>query len=227
MLLAIVAVPLAAGAQEYEGDGKVEGKIVNAEGEGLGDAVITAVFAETGTGPEAEESEGDGDFEVEDLKPGMWTLTVAAPQLGYGAEFVDVEVLEDDTPELEIVLQPMQTLLDQGSASMQAENYAEALHDYRRLFAALPDNAMLHQPIALSYKGLGWGSTSRRLNISTPCSKAGGIRPPDRSSCLRAPRPRFAFRPCRARPSWKTTHGCMPTSMRLMRRRPLSKLPQA
>lgn len=155
VLFAVVAVPLAVGAQEYEGDGKVEGKIVNAEGQGLGDAVITAVFAETGTGPEAEASEGDGDFEVEDLKPGMWTLTVSAPHLGYGGEIVDVEVLEDDTPELEIVLQPMQTLLDQGNATLQAENYAEALHNYERLLVALPDNATLHQPIALAYKGLG------------------------------------------------------------------------
>ena len=155
VLLAVVALPVAASAQEYRGDGKVEGKIVDAEGEGLEDAVVTAVYAETGTGPEAEEAGRDGDFEVDDLKPGMWTLTVAASHLGYGGDVVEVEVLEDDTPELEIVLQPLQTLLDQGRASFQAENYADALDAYLKLFVALPDNVMFHQPIGFAYQSLG------------------------------------------------------------------------
>ena len=155
VLLAVVALPVAASAQEYRGNGKVEGKVVDAEGEGLENAVVTAVYAETGTGPEAEEAGNDGDFEVDDLKPGMWTLTVAAAHLGYGGDIVEVEVLEDDTPELEIVLQPLQTLLDQGRASLQAENYADALDAYLKLFVAMPDNVMLHQPIGFAYQSLG------------------------------------------------------------------------
>ena len=153
--LLLLAVPAAAGAQEYEGDASLEGKVVNAEGQGLTDAMVTAELIESASGPEAVTANDSGEFEVEDIRPGRWRLTAAAPALGYGAARVEVDVLADDTPAVEIVLQPLQAMVDEANARLQAREYAAAREIYENVAIALPDNVNLHQPIALTYQAEG------------------------------------------------------------------------
>lgn len=142
-------------AQDYKGKGKIKGKVVNADGQGLKDSMVTAVYNPTGTGPKAVKVKGNGEFEVKDLMPGTWTFTAAAGHLGYGAEIVEAEVLERDTPEITIVVQPAQALLQEGNAALQAKNYPAARAAFQKLLIALPDNVALNQPLALAYQGEG------------------------------------------------------------------------
>lgn len=174
LLLVIVALPTLAAAQDYKGKGRIKGKVVNAEGQGLKDSMVTAIYTATGTGPDAVKVKGNGEFEVKDLMPGTWTLTANAGHLNYGAEFAEVEILERDTPEIEIVIQPAQTLLQEGTTKLQAKNFGEARLAFQKLLIAMPQNVPLNQYIATTYEGEGnFGKALEHLDILLSALPAG------------------------------------------------------
>ena len=145
------------GAQEYKGRAKVKGKVKNAQGENIKDPMVKAVFLETGTGPETKKGKGNGNFEVKDLKPGMWKLTIVAPTTppGYGGVFVEVEVMQNGMRDLQVTLPSLQEQLAEGRAQLQAKNYADARSSLLGLLAAIPAQVALNQLIALAYQGEG------------------------------------------------------------------------
>ncbi len=155
-LVVLLSVPSMAVAQEHKGRGKIKGQVTNVAGVALGDSMVTAIYNETGTGPEAVKVKGNGEFEVKDLKPGMWTFTAAAGHMGYGAEIVEAEVLARDTPEITIVVRPAQDLIQQGTVALRARRYAEAREAFDQVLIALPVQAvLLNHPIAQAYEGEG------------------------------------------------------------------------
>ena len=153
VLLVALTVPVAASGQDWKGRVDIDGKATNAEGVGLPDTVVTAIFLETGTGPEVDPADNDGEFDLDDLKPGMWRITIAAGHLGYGAEILEIEVTERDNEDIEVVLEPLQTMLDRANAAYAANSFTASREDYLKILVALPDNVNLHQPIALAYQG--------------------------------------------------------------------------
>ena len=155
VLLVALLVPGAASGQDWKGRVDLDGTATNPEGQGLPETVVTAIFLETGTGPDPETANNSGKFDLDDLKPGMWQITIAAGHLGYGAEILEIEVKPRDNDDIEVVLEPLQTMLDRANAAYTANNFADSREDYLKILVALPDNVNLHQPIALAYQGEG------------------------------------------------------------------------
>jgi tetratricopeptide (TPR) repeat protein len=151
----LLSVPSLVAAQAYKGKAKVKGTVMNAEGQPLKDAMVSATFGDTGQGPNAVKVKGSGEFEVKDLAPGSWTFTAVGGALGYGADSATVDVLAKDTPEFQLTLVPLQTMLDDATAKFEAGNFDEARDIYLKMLLALPDNPALHQPIALAYQAGG------------------------------------------------------------------------
>jgi len=155
VLLMTVASSVMVGAQEYKGRAKVKGKVKNAQGENIKDPMVKAVFLETGTGPETKKGKGNGNFEIKDLKPGMWKLTIVAPTsppAGYGGVFVEVEVKQNGMRDLQVTLPGLQEQLTEGQTQLQAKNYAAARPALLGLLAALPAQVNLNQLIATAYQ---------------------------------------------------------------------------
>ncbi len=155
VLLVGFVVPGTASGQDWKGRVDLDVTATNAAGEGLPQTVVTAIFLETGTGPDPETANNSGKSDLDDLKPGLWRITIAAGHLGYGAEILEIEVKPRDNDDIEVVLEPLQTMLDRAGAALRANNFTAAREDYLKILAALPDNVNLHQPIALTYQGEG------------------------------------------------------------------------
>ena len=155
VLLVLLTVPAVATAQSYKGKARVKGVVANSEGVGIKDAMVTAVWAESGEGPNAVKANGKGEFELKDLQPGMWSVTAAAGPLGWGADMAEVDVLARDTPEIALTLRPLQELASGAEQKSAAKMYAEARDLYLRMSTALPDMVVLHQPIAVLYAAEG------------------------------------------------------------------------
>jgi len=155
VLLMTVASSAMVGAQEYKGRAKVKGKVKNAQGENIKDPMVKAVFLETGTGPETKKGKGNGNFEIKDLKPGMWKLTIVAPTsppAGYGGVFVEVEVMQNGMRDLQVTLPGLQEQLTAGQEQLRAGNYTDARNSLLGLLAALPMQWNVNQLIATAYQ---------------------------------------------------------------------------
>ena len=155
VLLITVASSAMVGAQEYKGRAKVKGKVKSAEGENIKDPMVKAVFLETGTGPETKKGKGNGNFEIKNLKPGMWKLTIVAPTsppVGFGGVFVEVEVMQNGMQDLQVTLPTLQEQLTAGQTQLKAKNYTDARNSLLGLLAALPMQVNLNQLIATAYQ---------------------------------------------------------------------------
>lgn len=155
LLVVALVVPVGASGQDWKGRVDLDGKVTNAEGQGLPETIVTAIFLESGTGPDPETADNDGEFELDDLRPGTWQITITAAHLGYGAEVLELEVAERDNDDIEVVLEPLQTMLLRANAAYGASNFADARAEFMKILTAMPDNVNLHQPIALTYQGEG------------------------------------------------------------------------
>ena len=130
----MLAVPVAVNGQDWKGRVDLDGTVTNAAGEGLSGSTVTAVYLETGTGPNQEFAGGDGDFDLDDLKAGTWQITVNGTHLGYIISQREIEVLPRGNEDLEFVLPAMQDLVAQASADTAARNYSDAREKYQMLF---------------------------------------------------------------------------------------------
>jgi tetratricopeptide (TPR) repeat protein len=158
VLLITVGSSVMVGAQEYKGRAKVKGKVKNAQGENIKDPMVKAVFLETGTGPETKKGKGNGNFEIKNLKPGMWKLTIVAPTsppVGYGGVFVEVEVTQRDMQDLQVTLPTLQEQLAAGQDQLKAKHYTDARNSLLGLLAALPMQWNVNQLIATAYQEEG------------------------------------------------------------------------
>ena len=151
VLFVVLAVPVAVNGQDWKGRVDLDGTVTNAAGEGLSGSTVTAVYLETGTGPNQEFAGGDGDFDLDDLKAGTWQITVNGTHLGYIISQREIEVLPRGNEDLEFVLPAMQDLVSQASADTAAGNYSDAREKYQMLYFSLPNNINLRGAIAQTY----------------------------------------------------------------------------
>ena len=152
VLFVVLAVPLAVNGQDWKGRVDLDGSVTNPAGEGLSGSTVTAVYLETGTGPNQEFAGGDGDFDLDDLKPGMWQITVNGTHLGYIISQREIEVLARGNEDLAFVLPAMQDLVGEASADVAAGNHSGAREKYQMLLFSLPNNVNLHGAIAQTYE---------------------------------------------------------------------------
>ena len=155
VLFVVLAVPVAVNGQDWKGRVDLDGTVTNAAGEGLSGSTVSAVYLETGTGPNQEFAGGDGDFDLDDLKAGTWQITVNGTHLGYIISQREIEVLPRGNEDLEFVLPAMQDLVSQAAADTAARNYSDAREKYQMLYFSLPNNINLRGAIAQTYDAEG------------------------------------------------------------------------
>lgn len=159
---------LSLSAQEWRGKARVDGRVLNDKGEGIGNAKLT--FRRNGAGPEAVMSKSNGRWAYLGLASGSWDIDVEAP--GYMPFKTTVQLSEvDRVPSMTIQLKPepkaapkaegvpknaaadVIPILEHGNALLQAKDFAGARAEYEKGLAAIPNNAVILRAIAQTYYG--------------------------------------------------------------------------
>lgn len=78
-LLLATGLALTASAQEWRGEARVRGVVLDADGEPLARARVAMVHHDLGEGPPAVETGASGEWSVPRLAPGLYDLRVEAP----------------------------------------------------------------------------------------------------------------------------------------------------
>jgi TolA-binding protein len=167
-VLIFAAGVLSLSAQDWRGKARVDGRILNEKGEGIGGAKLT--FRRAGAGPEAVMSKSNGRWAYLGLASGSWDIDVEAP--GYMPYKTTVQLSEvDRVPSMDIRLQPLPKaapkaegvpknaaadvipILEHGNALLQQKDFAGARAEYEKGLAAIPNNAVILRAIAQTYYG--------------------------------------------------------------------------
>jgi tetratricopeptide (TPR) repeat protein len=144
---------ISASAQTWAGNGRISGKVVDEQGNGVQGALIKAVLEEAGDGPEAV-SNAKGDWEIRGLAAGEWLLTVGKE--GLETRQVSVSLTEKARPRVQVRLGPdpfeaLTARMSEGAVLLQQRKFAEARAIYEPLAAEFPDVYQVHLMIARSY----------------------------------------------------------------------------
>ena len=167
-VLIFAAGVLSLSAQEWRGKARVDGRVLNEKGEGIGGAKLT--FRRAGAGPEAVMSKTNGRWAYLGLASGSWDIDVEAP--GYMPFKTTVQLSEvDRVPSMTIQLKAepkaapkaegvpknaaadVIPILEHGNALLQAKDFAGARAEYEKGLAAIPNNAIILRAIAQTYYG--------------------------------------------------------------------------
>jgi tetratricopeptide (TPR) repeat protein len=166
-VLVLAAGALSASAQEWRGKARVDGRVLNEKGEGVGGAKLT--LRRNGAGPEAVMSKSNGRWAYLGLSGGAWDIDVEAP--GYLPFKTTVQLSEiERVPSMDIRLQPAPKaeaktdvpknaapdvipILEHGNQLLQQKDYAGARGEYEKGLAAIPNNAIILRAIAQTYYG--------------------------------------------------------------------------
>lgn len=159
---AAVALALAspALAQDWKGTGRFEGRVTDAEGKPIPDAVVKLDNPERGGGPTLK-TDKKGRWVAGGVVGGTWNADIEAPGYvprkisiplpGESARLAPIEVkLEKAAPKgppPEVV-----AALHKGEDAYKAGRFAEARAEYEKLLALRPDLATtIHQQIGFAY----------------------------------------------------------------------------
>lgn len=168
-VLAAVAAP--AGAQDWKGKARLDGKVVNEKGEAIAKAQL--VFRLKGKDGPTVETDAKGRFAYYGFANGDWDMDVSAP--GYVTRKTSVHLSElTRIPPMEIKLEPAPVappsmaeapgaprdvkaeivpMIEKGNALLEEKNYAGARGEYEKALALVPDNPIILRAIARTYYG--------------------------------------------------------------------------
>ena len=145
-------------AQAYKGKGRVTGKVIDENGNGVKDMIVLLRHAELMVGPNVK-TNGKGEFDVKNLKGGEWLVraqpdgylisqvTIVVPDDGR-AEPVELKLEVDRTEEQ---MAALQSQLAAGDALFKQGQFAAARAEYEKVLAARPDVTAVHRSIAYTY----------------------------------------------------------------------------
>ncbi|MGE5359553.1 MAG: tetratricopeptide repeat protein [Bacteroidales bacterium] len=165
MMAALVALSLLAtttrlSAQDWTGQGRIFGKVVDENGKPVANAVVKLRLKEAGeTGPDAK-TDKKGEFNAVSLRGGTWNIDVLAAGHPVQRLSVSLPAGEGRVPPIEIKLKKdeagaqqkeLQGLLAKGDELYKQEKFGEARAEYEKVLAARPDLVMVHRSIALTY----------------------------------------------------------------------------
>jgi tetratricopeptide (TPR) repeat protein len=167
--LAVSLASVAAG-QDWRGKARVDGRVSNAQGEGIVGAKLT--LKRYGAGPEAITTDKKGRWAYLGLANGNWEIDVEAP--GYLPFKTAVELSEiQRIPPMDIKLQAAPKaepqpaagaapkgaspdvipIIQHGNQLLEAKDYAGARAEYEKALAMVPNNAVILRAIAQTYYG--------------------------------------------------------------------------
>ncbi len=165
MIAALVAFTLLAtttrlSAQDWKGQGRIFGKVVDDGGKPVADAVVKLRLKEAdNTGPDVK-TDKKGEFSAVQLRGGTWNIDVQAPGYAMQRLSVSLPVGEGRIPPVEITLKKdvagaqqkeLQGVLGKGDELYKEGKFAEARAEYQKVLAARPDLVMVHRSVALTY----------------------------------------------------------------------------
>ena len=176
-LAAAVAVSVASisSAQEWRGKARIDGRVVNEQGQGITGAKLTLRYK--GAGPDAVTTDKKGRWAYLGLVGGSWDVDVEAP--GYQPFKTTVQLSEiNRIPPMDIKLQAVPQaaaqpaaaaggaapkgaspdvipILTHGNELLQAKDYAGARAEYEKALPMIPaeSTAPVHRAIAQTYYG--------------------------------------------------------------------------
>ena len=151
-------------AQDWKGLGRLEGRVVDAEGKGVPDVTVKFALPSRGGGTSAK-TDKKGRWAIGGIAAGRWNIDVDAP--GFAARHLSI-----DLPSEGARLAPVELKLDRaapqgpapavleavnkGDEAYKAGRYAEARAEYEKVLAMRPDLAKtLHLQIARCYSQEG------------------------------------------------------------------------
>jgi tetratricopeptide (TPR) repeat protein len=166
--LAVVALctlwALPAGAQDWKGVGRVEGRVLDPDGKPVADATVKLDLPSRGGGTTLK-TDKKGKWALGGIAAGKWNIDVEAP--GFAVKRVSAVLASesDRIPPVEIKLEraapqgpPPEVLeaIRKGDEAYKAGRYAEARAEYEKLLAMRPDlSKTLHEQIARCYSQEG------------------------------------------------------------------------
>jgi tetratricopeptide (TPR) repeat protein len=158
--LALLATSTRLSAQDWKGNGRVAGKVVDDSGKPVANAVVKLRLVQAdNTGPDVT-TDKHGEFSALQLRGGTWNIDVQAP--GYAVQRLSVTLPAGDgrIPPVDITVKKdvagaqqkeLQGLLGKGDELYKAGKFAEARAEYQKVLAARPDLIEVHRSIALTY----------------------------------------------------------------------------
>jgi tetratricopeptide (TPR) repeat protein len=173
LILCLLVLPAAAAAQEWRGQGRIAGKVTDADGKALPGVIVTATMpASENRGPEPQTTNNKGDWSIGGLAGGTWALDFAKD--GYIAKTMTVPVSElgrmppmtialDEKP---VVVDPnevIRTRLTEAGALMTAGRFADARAIYEDLSRQYPTVKQFKPLLARAHHAEG--NTERAIEL--------------------------------------------------------------
>jgi len=153
-----LALPLA--AQDWRGQGRLEGKVTDADGKPLAGATVKLDNPARGGGPTVK-TDKKGKWAFLGLVGGNWNIDVSLE--GYVTRPISIVLPGESVrmPPIEVTLDKAQPTgpppevldaLDTAETAFKEGRYAEARTEFEKLLQELPDQAVtIHQRIGLTY----------------------------------------------------------------------------
>ncbi|MGE5359251.1 MAG: tetratricopeptide repeat protein [Bacteroidales bacterium] len=150
--LALMVVASAVFAQDFKGNGRLSGKVVDEQGKGLEAVVVTATYPEVVGAKLQVATDKSGAWVIEGVAEGNWELVFEREMYKPGKASVDVDE-SGRTGNIKTVLKknfdPNEFIQEEGKkaeAMMAQKNYAGARAAYEGIIAKVPEVTIQMQP---------------------------------------------------------------------------------
>ncbi len=171
VLIALIASPVF--AQGWKGTNRLQGVVLDANGKPVADAVVKLRSGRAGdTGPDVK-TDKRGKWAVLGLISGPWNIDIEAP--GFMTRQLSASISEGERkPALEVRLEPEPepepvpeatvastvppeavAAVTAGETLMNEQKYKEAIVEFEKAQALLPEHMQLKQVLARAYYGAG------------------------------------------------------------------------
>lgn len=146
--LAVASLP--AMAQEWKGKSELRGVVLDETGAPVKDAVVTLRMGSFADGPKAAKTNGKGEFRINNLKDGQWSVEVGANN--YAVRRMRVDVTGKSNLDVKLVnFASLQSTITAGNDFFNQKQYAQARGEFEKILQAQPELTDLHRNIAYTY----------------------------------------------------------------------------
>lgn len=137
-------------AQEWKGKSELRGVVVDETGAPVKDAQVTLRMGSFTEGPKAAKTNGKGEFRVNNLKDGQWSVEVGANN--YAVRRMRVDVTGKSMLDVKLVnFASLQSSITAGNEFFNQKQYAQARAEFEKILTAQPELTDLHRNIAYTY----------------------------------------------------------------------------